>query len=130
MLSSLVSSNKKQGNIHYWASNCCRSITINVFIIVILYFADDTDELLRMLEQLAVSERRGLVQGWDSAGSVFLDFLRIRNQFQQLSLSKDTPSQYQLESLHMGVKQLAPRISQLPSDSPRKVLVFIIECFL
>lgn len=83
--------------------------------------ADDTADLLHMLEQLSPPERSGLVQGWECGGSVFLDYLRIGQKFQELSSSESEPSDYDLESLHMGLKQLAVRISRLPADSPRKV---------
>lgn len=74
-----------------------------------------------MLEQLAAPERSGQVQAWECGGSVFIDFLRIRNKLLQMSMSEDSPSELDLESLHIGLKQLAPRLGQLPADSPRKV---------
>lgn len=80
--------------------------------------AEDTDELLHMLEHLAAPERSGQIQSWESAGSVFLDYLHISSTCQQLS---EIPSELELEALHIGLKQLAARISQLPSDTPRQV---------
>lgn len=80
--------------------------------------AEDTAELLHMLEHLAAPERSGQVQSWECGGSVFLDYLRISNTCRQLS---EMPSELELEALYVGLKQLAARISQLPSDSPRKV---------
>lgn len=82
---------------------------------------DDTADLLHMLEQLSPLERSGQVHGWECGGSVFLDYLRIGQKFQELSSSESQPSDYDLESLHMVLKQLAVRIGRLPDDSPRKV---------
>lgn len=100
MLNKLLSGNKNQCSFHD---------------------ADDTADLLHMLEQLAPPERNGKVQGWECSGSVFLDYLRIGRKFQELSSSESEPSNFDLESLHMGLKQLAVRISRLPSDTPRKM---------
>ena len=83
--------------------------------------SDDTDDLLHMLERLAPPERSGCVQIWECRGSVFLDYLRIKDKFCQLSSSSDEPSRLDLESLHFGLKQLTARIDQLPSGSPREV---------
>ena len=66
-------------------------------------------------------ERCGQVQGWDCGGSIFLDYLRISAKFEQLQVSEDAPSEYDMESLYMGLKQLALRLKQLPSDTPRRV---------
>ena len=72
-----------------------------------------------MLEQL--SERSGEVQDWNCGGSIFLDYLRISAKFEQLQDSEDPPTDYEVESLHMGLKQLTARLGQLPSDTPRRV---------
>lgn len=72
-----------------------------------------------MLEQLA--DRSGQVQAWDTGGSIFLDYLRISAKFEQLRDSEDTPTDYEVESLHMGLKQLTARLGLLPSDNPRRV---------
>lgn len=71
-----------------------------------------------MLEHLAAPEKSGRIQSWECGGSVFLDYLRISKTCQQLS---EVPSELELEALYVGLKQLAVRIGQLPSDSPRKV---------
>ena len=53
--------------------------------------------------------------GWVGVG------LNIWLIHQELPSSENEPSDFDLESLHMGLKWLAVRISRLPSDSPRKV---------
>lgn len=86
-----------------------------------MHYAADTGDLLHMLEQLRSPERSGQIQGWECGGSVFLDFLRIRNNLQELSSSEDEVSGLELESLHVGLKKLAVRLDQLPSDTPSQV---------
>ncbi len=86
-----------------------------------MILAGETDELLQMLEQLGVSDRCGQVQGWDCGGSIFLDYLRISAKFEQLQDLEDAPTEYDVENLHMGLKQLTARLGQLPSDTPRRV---------
>ncbi len=84
-------------------------------------YLGDTDELLHMLEQLAEPERSATVLGWECGGSVFLDYLHISRRFQELSESEDDPSELDLESLFVGLKQLPVRIGQLASDTPKQV---------
>ena len=83
----------------------------------------DTQELLSMLEYLRVPEKSCVIQKWECGGSVFLDYLNIVKCSHQLSTSEDDLTEYDLESLYLGLKQLAARISKLPSNSPREMSV-------
>lgn len=92
-----------------------------IYLCHVCLCADDTVDLLHMLEQLSSPDRCGRVQGWECGGSVFLDYLRISKKFRELSSSENEPSEFDLENLHIGLKQLAVRIGQLPAGSPREV---------
>uniref|UniRef100_A0A8U8ATT8 Nuclear pore complex protein Nup98-Nup96 n=1 Tax=Geospiza parvula TaxID=87175 RepID=A0A8U8ATT8_GEOPR len=63
------------------------------------------------LEDLAPAERSALIQDWELAGLVYLDYIRVNemlDRIQQLDVST-----YELERLHTKVTSLCNRIEQL-----------------
>ena len=82
---------------------------------------DETDLLLELLEELSAPSSCALVQGWDQAGSVFLDYLHISSQMVQLAEDTEQLSGYLLEQLQSGLEKLAFRIGHLPCLNPTQV---------
>ncbi|KAH0625336.1 hypothetical protein JD844_033863 [Phrynosoma platyrhinos] len=69
------------------------------------------------LEDLSAPERSTLIQDWDTAGLVFLDYIRViemLNRIQQLDCSS-----YELEELHTKVISLCNRIELVPCHSAK-----------
>lgn len=66
--------------------------------------------LKRFLEDLASPERSTLIQDWDTAGMVYLDYIYI---IEMLNRIKQEFSGYELERLHTKVTSLCSRIEQL-----------------
>nr|XP_008121637.1 PREDICTED: nuclear pore complex protein Nup98-Nup96 [Anolis carolinensis] len=69
------------------------------------------------LEDLSVPERSALIQDWDTAGLVFLDYIQViemLNRIQQTDCSS-----YELEELHTKVISLCSRIELLPCHSAK-----------
>jgi hypothetical protein len=82
---------------------------------------DETDLLLELLEELSSPSSCALVQGWDQAGSIFLDYLHISSQMVKLAEDTEQLSDYLLEQLQSGLEKLAFRISHLPCLTPTQV---------
>ncbi|XP_025029555.1 nuclear pore complex protein Nup98-Nup96 isoform X1 [Python bivittatus] len=69
------------------------------------------------LEDLSSPQRSTLIQGWDTAGLVFLDYLQVIdmvNRIQQLDCSG-----YELEELHSKAISLCSRIELVPCHSAK-----------
>uniref|UniRef100_A0A667YSH9 Nuclear pore complex protein Nup98-Nup96 n=1 Tax=Myripristis murdjan TaxID=586833 RepID=A0A667YSH9_9TELE len=73
---------------------------------------DNHDYLLEFLEGLAVPERSTTIQDWDTAGRVYLDYIRVIQSLQDIQQMEN--SGYELERLHASVTSLCGRIELLP----------------
>lgn len=102
---------------------------------------DNHDYLLEFLEGLAVPEHSGSIQDWDTAGRVYLDYIRVIKSLQEIqqvgvptrwgrtgrtggSLTgfwclQTESSGYQLERLYTDVTSLCSRIELLPCRTAR-----------
>ncbi|TNN29003.1 Nuclear pore complex protein Nup98-Nup96 [Liparis tanakae] len=78
---------------------------------------DNHDYLLEFLEGLAVPERSATIQDWDTAGGVYLDYIRVTKTLQDVQQVET--SGYALERLHADVTSLCSRIELLPCSSAR-----------
>uniref|UniRef100_A0A674BPF4 Nuclear pore complex protein Nup98-Nup96 n=1 Tax=Salmo trutta TaxID=8032 RepID=A0A674BPF4_SALTR len=77
---------------------------------------DNHEYLLEFLEGLAVPERSAVIQDWDTAGRVYLDYIRViqtLHAIQQVRLSGI------LERLHTEVTSLCSRIELLPCSTAK-----------
>ncbi|XP_036603753.1 nuclear pore complex protein Nup98-Nup96 isoform X1 [Trichosurus vulpecula] len=63
------------------------------------------------LEDLSPPERSSLIQDWDTAGLVYLDYIRVIEMLSQIQ-QLDCPG-YELEKLHTKVTSLCNRIEQI-----------------
>ena len=82
---------------------------------------DETTLLLEMLEELATPCCCCSVQGWDQAGSVYLDYFHISSQMMQLAEDTEQLSDYLLEELQSGLVKLAIRIGRLDCQTPTEL---------
>ncbi|XP_038137487.1 nuclear pore complex protein Nup98-Nup96 [Cyprinodon tularosa] len=73
---------------------------------------DDHDYLLEFLEGLAVPEHSASIQDWDTAGRVYLDYIRVIKCLQDIQQMENTG--YELERLYADVTSLCSRIELLP----------------
>uniref|UniRef100_A0A3Q3DVN6 Nuclear pore complex protein NUP96 C-terminal domain-containing protein n=1 Tax=Hippocampus comes TaxID=109280 RepID=A0A3Q3DVN6_HIPCM len=74
------------------------------------------DYLLEFLEGLAVPEHSATIQDWDTAGKVYLDYIRITNTLRAVQQVGWSPG---LERLHTQVTSLCDRIQLLPCEGAR-----------
>ncbi|XP_062289256.1 nuclear pore complex protein Nup98-Nup96 isoform X2 [Scomber scombrus] len=78
---------------------------------------DNHDYLLEFLEGLALPEHSSSIQDWDTAGGVYLDYIRVIKTLQDIQQMESTG--YQLEGLHTDVTSLCSRIELLPCSTAR-----------
>ncbi|XP_067347794.1 nuclear pore complex protein Nup98-Nup96 isoform X3 [Channa argus] len=78
---------------------------------------DNHDYLLEFLEGLAVPEHCATIQDWDTAGSVYLDYIRVIKTLQQIQQMENAG--YELERLYTDVTSLCSRIELLPCSTGR-----------
>ncbi|XP_017296751.1 nuclear pore complex protein Nup98-Nup96 isoform X2 [Kryptolebias marmoratus] len=78
---------------------------------------DNHDYLLDFLEGLAVPERSATIQDWDTAGRVYLDYIRVIKSLQVIQQMET--GGYELERLYSDVTSLCSRIELLPCSSAR-----------
>ncbi|XP_013855955.1 nuclear pore complex protein Nup98-Nup96, partial [Austrofundulus limnaeus] len=78
---------------------------------------DNHDYLLDFLEGLGVPERSATIQDWDTAGRVYLDYIRVIKSLQLIQQAE--AGGYQLEQLYSQVTSLCSRIELLPCGSAR-----------
>ncbi|XP_019903834.2 nuclear pore complex protein Nup98-Nup96 isoform X2 [Esox lucius] len=78
---------------------------------------DNHDYLLEFLEGLAVSERSALIQDWDMAGRVYLDYIRVIHTLQ--AIQQMDSAGYELERLHTDVTSLCSRVELLPCSTAK-----------
>ncbi|XP_019747531.1 nuclear pore complex protein Nup98-Nup96 isoform X2 [Hippocampus comes] len=78
------------------------------------------DYLLEFLEGLAVPEHSATIQDWDTAGKVYLDYIRITNTLRAVQqVESGDADGYELERLHTQVTSLCDRIQLLPCEGAR-----------
>uniref|UniRef100_A0A8D3AM94 Nuclear pore complex protein Nup98-Nup96 n=1 Tax=Scophthalmus maximus TaxID=52904 RepID=A0A8D3AM94_SCOMX len=77
---------------------------------------DNHDYLLEFLEGLAVPEHSTSIQDWDTAGRVYLDYIRVIKTLQDI---QQVNSGYELERLYTDVTSLCGRIELLPCSTAR-----------
>ncbi|KAM4726112.1 nuclear pore complex protein Nup98-Nup96 isoform 1-T2 [Anableps anableps] len=78
---------------------------------------DNHDYLLEFLEGLAVPEHSASIQDWDTAGRVYLDYIRVIKSLQEIQQMES--SGYELERLYTDVTSLCSRIELLPCRTAR-----------
>uniref|UniRef100_UPI0037E718FF nuclear pore complex protein Nup98-Nup96 isoform X2 n=1 Tax=Semicossyphus pulcher TaxID=241346 RepID=UPI0037E718FF len=78
---------------------------------------DNHDYLLEFLEGLAVPEHSATIQDWDTAGRVYLDYIRVIKTLQDIQQMENAG--YELERLYTDVTSLCSRIELLPCSSAR-----------
>ncbi|XP_074466676.1 nuclear pore complex protein Nup98-Nup96 isoform X2 [Sebastes fasciatus] len=78
---------------------------------------DNHDYLLEFLEGLAVPEHSATIQDWDTAGSVYLDYIRVIKTLQDIQQMENAG--YELERLYTDVTSLCSRIELLPCSAAR-----------
>ncbi|XP_040006276.1 nuclear pore complex protein Nup98-Nup96 isoform X3 [Xiphias gladius] len=78
---------------------------------------DNHDYLLEFLEGLAVPEHSSTIQDWDTAGRVYLDYIRVIKTLQDIQQMENAG--YELERLYTDVTSLCSRIELLPCSTAR-----------
>ncbi|XP_070699287.1 nuclear pore complex protein Nup98-Nup96 isoform X2 [Pempheris klunzingeri] len=78
---------------------------------------DNHDYLLEFLEGLAVPEHSATIQDWDTAGGVYLDYIRVIKTLQDIQQMENAG--YELERLYTDVTSLCGRIELLPCSTAR-----------
>uniref|UniRef100_A0A3P8S8C0 Nuclear pore complex protein Nup98-Nup96 n=1 Tax=Amphiprion percula TaxID=161767 RepID=A0A3P8S8C0_AMPPE len=78
---------------------------------------DNHDYLLEFLEGLAVPEHSATIQDWDTAGRVYLDYIRVIKTLQDIQQMETAG--YELERLYTDVTSLCSRIELLPCSTAR-----------
>ncbi|KAF7206744.1 nuclear pore complex protein Nup98-Nup96 isoform X2 [Nothobranchius furzeri] len=78
---------------------------------------ENHDYLLDFLEGLAVPEHSATIQDWDTAGRVYLDYIRVIKSLQVIQQTENAG--YELECLYTDITSLCSRIELLPCSSAR-----------
>uniref|UniRef100_A0A665U9F8 Nuclear pore complex protein Nup98-Nup96 n=1 Tax=Echeneis naucrates TaxID=173247 RepID=A0A665U9F8_ECHNA len=78
---------------------------------------DNHDYLLEFLDGLAVPEHSTTIQDWDTAGRVYLDYIRVIKTLQDIQQMDNAG--YQLEHLYTDVTSLCSRVELLPCSTAR-----------
>lgn len=78
---------------------------------------DNHDYLLEFLEGLAVPDHSATIQDWDTAGRVYLDYIRVIKTLQDIQQADNAG--YKLEHLYTNVTSLCSRIELLPCSTAR-----------
>ncbi|XP_067113030.1 nuclear pore complex protein Nup98-Nup96 isoform X1 [Osmerus mordax] len=73
---------------------------------------ENHDYLLEFLEGLSVPERSAVIQDWDTAGRVYLQYIQVINTLH--TIQQMDSAGYDLEQLHTEVTSLCSRIELLP----------------
>uniref|UniRef100_A0A673ZF34 Nuclear pore complex protein Nup98-Nup96 n=1 Tax=Salmo trutta TaxID=8032 RepID=A0A673ZF34_SALTR len=96
--------------------NLCHSLVIQ-HLASDCIINDNHEYLLEFLEGLAVPERSAVIQDWDTAGRVYLDYIRVIQTLHAIQQMDSTG--YELESLHTEVASLCSRIELLPCSTAK-----------
>ncbi|XP_058483731.1 nuclear pore complex protein Nup98-Nup96 isoform X1 [Solea solea] len=78
---------------------------------------DNQDYLLEFVEGLSVPEHSATIQDWDTAGKVYLDYIRVIKTLQDIQQMVN--SGYEVERLYTDVTSLCGRIELLPCSTAR-----------
>uniref|UniRef100_A0A4W6F9E1 Nuclear pore complex protein Nup98-Nup96 n=1 Tax=Lates calcarifer TaxID=8187 RepID=A0A4W6F9E1_LATCA len=78
---------------------------------------DNHDYLREFLEGLAAPDRSATIQDWDTAGRVYLDYIRVIKTLQDIQQMENAG--YELERLYTDVTSLCSRIELLPCSTAR-----------
>nr|XP_020488921.1 nuclear pore complex protein Nup98-Nup96 isoform X2 [Labrus bergylta] len=78
---------------------------------------DNHDYLLEFLEGLAVPEHSATIQDWDTAGRVYLDYIRVIKTLHDIQQMENAG--YELERLYTDTTSLCSRIELLPCSTAR-----------
>ncbi|CAN9501252.1 unnamed protein product [Ophioblennius macclurei] len=78
---------------------------------------DNHDYLLEFLQGLSAPEHSATIQDWDTAGRVYLDYIRVIKTLQDIQQMENAG--YELERLHSDVTSLCSRIELLPCSTAR-----------
>ncbi|XP_031664129.1 nuclear pore complex protein Nup98-Nup96-like isoform X4 [Oncorhynchus kisutch] len=78
---------------------------------------DNHEYLLKFLEGLAVPERSAVIPDWDTAGRVYLDYIRVVQTLHAIQQMDSTG--YELECLRTEVRSLCSRIELLPCSTAK-----------
>ncbi|XP_075888144.1 nuclear pore complex protein Nup98-Nup96 isoform X4 [Nelusetta ayraudi] len=111
--------NKRQEALHlyrarYW--NQCHRLLIQ-HLASDCIINDNHHYLEEFLEGLAVPEHSATIQDWDTAGRVYLDYIRVIKSLQDIQQMENAG--YELERLHSNVTSLCSRIELLPCSTAR-----------
>ncbi|XP_029029419.1 nuclear pore complex protein Nup98-Nup96 isoform X2 [Betta splendens] len=111
--------NKQQEALHlyrarYW--NQCHRLLIQ-HLASDCIINDNHDYLLEFLQGLAVPEHSTTIQDWDTAGRVYLDYIRVIKTLQEIQQMENAG--YQLERLYTDVTSLCSRIELLPCSTAK-----------
>ncbi|KAM9331933.1 nuclear pore complex protein Nup98-Nup96 isoform 2-T2 [Pholidichthys leucotaenia] len=79
---------------------------------------DNHDYLLEFLEGLSVPVHAAAIQDWDTAGRVYLDYIRVIKTLQDIQQMENAGG-YELERLYTDVTSLCSRVELLPCSCAR-----------
>ncbi|KAM9498566.1 nuclear pore complex protein Nup98-Nup96-like isoform 7-T11 [Salvelinus alpinus] len=96
--------------------NLCHSLVIQ-HLASDCIINDNHEYLLVFLEGLAVPERSSVIQDWDTAGRVYLDYIGVIQTLHAIQQMDSTG--YELECLHTEVTSLCSRIELLPCSTAK-----------
>uniref|UniRef100_A0A4W5NAA1 Nuclear pore complex protein Nup98-Nup96 n=1 Tax=Hucho hucho TaxID=62062 RepID=A0A4W5NAA1_9TELE len=96
--------------------NLCHSLVIQ-HLASDCIINDNHEYLLEFLEGLGVPERSAVIQDWDMAGRVYLDYIRVIQTLHAIQQMDSTG--YDLERLHTEVTSLCSRIELLPCSTAK-----------
>ncbi|XP_045080240.1 nuclear pore complex protein Nup98-Nup96-like isoform X4 [Coregonus clupeaformis] len=96
--------------------NLCHSLVIQHLASECI-INDNHEYLLEFLEGLAVPECSAVIQDWDTAGRVYLDYIRVMQTLHAIQQMDSVG--YELERLHTEVTSLCSRIELLPCSTAK-----------
>uniref|UniRef100_A0A8C7MKM7 Nuclear pore complex protein Nup98-Nup96 n=1 Tax=Oncorhynchus kisutch TaxID=8019 RepID=A0A8C7MKM7_ONCKI len=96
--------------------NLCHSLVIQ-HLASDCIINDNHEYLLKFLEGLAVPERSAVIPDWDTAGRVYLDYIRVVQTLHAIQQMDSTG--YELECLRTEVRSLCSRIELLPCSTAK-----------
>jgi len=83
---------------------------------------DDSDLLKGILKDMSLPERCCTIKNWRIGGSVFLDYILLKEKLDAMRLNSDDISSYHLEDMEGEVASLLNRITMLKVNSSRERL--------
>uniref|UniRef100_A0A8C7HY47 Nuclear pore complex protein Nup98-Nup96 n=1 Tax=Oncorhynchus kisutch TaxID=8019 RepID=A0A8C7HY47_ONCKI len=98
--------------------NLCHSLVIQ-HLASDCIINDNHEYLLKFLEGLAVPERSAVIPDWDTAGRVYLDYIRVVQTLHAIQQVRMDSTGYELECLRTEVRSLCSRIELLPCSTAK-----------